>query len=107
MLKDRGNKKWTSLMLVEHQKKLREFKKNKNNKEKPDLEEHRLQKMNYILNKAINTGTKISIKYYKNQRYLTYKGKIDKINHNIIFLKNTTNNIYKLKIKNIIDITLI
>ncbi len=106
MLKDRGNKKWTSLMLVEHKRQLRKLQKKQNDRDKPKLEEHKLQEMNYLLEEAINNNQKISVKYYHNNDFSYYRGKIKEVNKNNILLKNNQNN-YKLKIGNIIDINIV
>ena len=106
MIKDRGNKKWTSLMLVDHKRKLKKLKQNQNNKEKPELEEHKLQELNYRLKKAIKENLEVSIKYYHKKDFLYYQGKIQQIQEKIIILKNDEN-IYKLKADNILDIKFI
>lgn len=43
MIRDRGNKKWVSLMLPEHVKMLRDMSVDMNRKSKPILDEHQIQ----------------------------------------------------------------
>lgn len=106
MIKDRGNKKWTSLMLVEHKRKLRKLKQSENDKEKPELDQQKLQEMNYLLEKAVNNDYKIKIKYFHNKDYHYYEGKIKSINDKKLVLKNTEN-IFRLKLNDIININII
>ncbi|MFW6007573.1 MAG: YolD-like family protein [Halanaerobiales bacterium] len=107
MLKDRGNKKWVSLMLVEHKRKLKRLKQKKGEKEKPDLEEHKLEEMNYILDKAIQQNLKIKITYYRNKNCHSFKGKIKKVGNNQLLINNEKGNNLTLNPKNIIDIEIL
>lgn len=106
MLKDRGSKKWTSLMLVEHKRKLKQLEKNKNNIEKPELSEDKLQELDYLLEKAIAKNLTVLMKYYKNQEYQNIQGKIKSVQNNTIHLKNQ-NTLYKLKPENVIEIKIL
>jgi hypothetical protein len=65
-IKDRGNIKWTSLMLVEHRKKLEELKNSEKNREKPDLDQQIYEVFNYKVKEAVEKNMKVKITYYKN-----------------------------------------
>ena len=73
MLKDRGNKKWTSLMLVEHRKKLKKIKDKKDNINETKKQDP--QEMNEIFQKAINENIKVKINLNKNRKII-YEGLI-------------------------------
>lgn len=76
MIRDRGRKKWTSLMLPEHVELLKELWDEENQREKPILEE---QMKEFIEKKILNsyvTQRCIGVKYYKNNQILSVQGKI-------------------------------
>jgi hypothetical protein len=99
--KDRGNKKWTSLFLVEHKKKLRELKLNENNREKPILDDQEKKAINYQLQQALQNDLELKIKYYENKRFKKVAGRIEKvdINQKIIHVKDK-----KIPIKNLLEV---
>jgi len=66
--KDRGNKKWNSLMLVEHQKRLKELKMQEANVEKPELDQQQLQEINFKIEEALNKHLTVRIKFYQNKQ---------------------------------------
>ena len=80
--KDRGNKKWTSLFLVEHKKRLRELKLNEDDREKPILDNQEKASINFKLQQAIENDLKVKIKHYDNKRFKTVNGKIKRVDIN-------------------------
>jgi hypothetical protein len=88
--KDRGNKKWTSLFLVEHKKRLRELKEHEKDREKPILDDQDKEVINYRLQQALQNNLAVEIKYYDNKRFKTAAGRIDKvdINQKYILINN-------------------
>jgi len=62
--KDRGNKKWNSLMLVEHQKRLKELKMKEADLKKPDLDLQQLEEFNFKIEEALNKNLTLKIKFY-------------------------------------------
>ena len=106
--KDRGNKKWNSLMLVEHQKKLKELKMKQDEVEKPELDSQRLQKINFKVQEALQRNLELKIKFYENKRIKIIKGKILKIKKYKmqIQIKSQDNQIKKLKFDQIIELNL-
>jgi hypothetical protein len=74
--KDRGNKKWNSLMLVEHQKKLKELKMRETEVEKPELDQQQLNEINFKIEEALNSNLTVRIKFYENKKVEIIKGKI-------------------------------
>jgi len=81
-LKDRGNKKWTAMMLIEHRKRLKELKEREKDREKPILDEQEKAAINFKLQKAIQKKLPVEIKYYDNKRIKTTTGVVKKVNLN-------------------------
>lgn len=109
-IKDRGNIKWTSLMLVEHRKKLENLKNSENNKKKPQLSEDELKRLNYIFQKAISENLIVEIKYYYQKNFHHCKGKIIKIKSfpaKIILNNDENENKIEILKNDIVDINLI
>lgn len=74
--KDRGNKKWNSLMLVEHQKRLKELKSKELEREKPILDQQQLEEINIKIRKALKNNLKVKITFYENKKIKKTKGRI-------------------------------
>jgi len=102
-LKDRGNKKWTAMMLIEHRKRLKELKESEKDKEKPILDDQEKAAINSKLQQALKNNLAVKIKYYDNKRFKTAAGRIDKvdINQRYIIISNK-----KIPIKNILELKL-
>ena len=77
--KDRGNKKWNSLMLVEHQKRLQKLKRREKDLEKPELDPQQIQEINSKIKMALDENLTLSLKFYENKRIKNLEGKILKI----------------------------
>ncbi|MFW6281901.1 MAG: YolD-like family protein [bacterium] len=100
--KDRGNKKWNSLFLAEHKKRLRELKLHEDDREKkPILDDQEKEVINYRLQQALQNDLELEIKYYENKRFKKVAGRIEKvdINQKLIHVKNT-----KIPIKNLLEV---
>lgn len=68
MLQDRGNKKWsTSLMLPEHVNLLKKALEEQNDIKKPQVDEHQLEEMNLIFQLALKNNSEVKIKYFSNR----------------------------------------
>ncbi len=78
-IKDRGNKKWTSLMLVEHKKRLKELKEKEGQLEKPELDEQLKEEINSKLKQALKDDLLVKLKYFKNKSFITEAGRISKV----------------------------
>ncbi|MFP4198669.1 MAG: YolD-like family protein [Halanaerobium sp.] len=106
--KDRGNKKWNSLMLVEHQKRLKELKMKEADLQKPELDQQQLAEFDFKIQEALNKNLTISIKFFENKRIKIIKGKILKIekNRKIIKIKQPNQELKSLKFKQLIEIKL-
>ncbi|MFW6034881.1 MAG: YolD-like family protein [Halothermotrichaceae bacterium] len=108
VIRDRGNIKWSSLMLTEHRDKLKEIMKNDSDIEKPVLDKQQLEMMNNILRKAVAEDKSVSVFYYDSKSICKYQGKImeiDKINKELkLVTKSDTKK--HLNIKNIVNLTI-
>ena len=103
--KDRGNKKWNSLMLVEHQKRLKELKMKEAEIEKPELDQQELKEINFKLKEALNRNLTVSIKFYEDKRIKNIKGKILKLENyeQQLKIEKLNQEIKKLKFSQIIE----
>lgn len=101
--KDRGNKKWTAMMLIEHREKLKELKESEQDRKKPNLDDQEKAAINSKLQQALQNSLTVEIKYYDNKRFKTAAGRIDKVNINqrYILISNK-----KIPFKNILELKL-
>ena len=106
-IKDRGNIKWTSLMLVEHRRKLEELKENESNKKRPELDEQIYEIFNYKIKEAIKQKIRVRITYYQDKDYKTVKSYLKKHDsyQKKLILKNDDPS--EIPFQDIIDISLL
>ncbi|WP_246942435.1 YolD-like family protein [Bacillus pinisoli] len=76
MIRDRGNIKWTAMMLPEHVKLLRDWAKEDEYETKPELDEQKLEQMNEVICEAMAYGAELSITYFNQTHHLTIRGTI-------------------------------
>ncbi|MFD1738752.1 YolD-like family protein [Bacillus salitolerans] len=74
MIRDRGNIKWTSMMLPEHVKLLRDWAKEDEYETKPELDEQQLEQMNAVICESMAYGTELAITYFEHTRHCTVRG---------------------------------
>ena len=100
-LKDRGNKKWTAMMLIEHRKRLKELKESEKDREKPILDEQEKAAINSKLQQALQNDLELKIKFYENKQFKLVNGRIEEvdINQKIIIVDNK-----KIAIKNLLEV---
>ena len=101
--KDRGNKKWTAMMLIEHRDRLKELKSHEDDKKKPILDDQEKEVINYRLQQALQNNLAVEIKYYENKSFKTVNGRIEKvdINQKFIIINNST-----IPLKNLLEVKL-
>ncbi|GAA0480664.1 YolD-like family protein [Salinibacillus aidingensis] len=80
MLKDRGNKKWTSLMLPEHVEELKKLWEDYEKEPMPVLDEQELEEMNQICVTACKQKQKVQVTVYQDGNRKTREGRITKLN---------------------------
>lgn len=61
MIKDRGSIKWTSMMLPEHVKQLRDWEREEEEKGRNDLDEQQLEEMNQQIYMAMEEANPVSV----------------------------------------------
>jgi hypothetical protein len=107
-LKDRGNKKWTAMMLIEHRKRLKELKESEKDREKPILDEQEKSAINSKLQQAVQMKLPVEIKYYEDKRFKTASGGIKKVNLNRkeIIISVEGGEQQKLSLNNLLDLRL-
>jgi len=101
--KDKGNKKWTSLMLTAHREKLRELKKREKNRKKTVLDDQEKAAINSKLQQALQNNLEVKIKYYEDKRYKTVIGVIETVDIN---RKELIIDERKIKFTNLLDVKL-
>lgn len=104
-IKDRGNIKWSSMMLPFHVDELIIYSQKDKKIQKPILDNQFLEEMNYIISEAFANKKKVIIIYYKDNNFINYTGLIDKIdcyNHKILL--NNDNQYNSLFLSNIVKI---
>ena len=109
MIRDRGTIKWTSMMLPEHVKMLREWKVEQTYENKRLVDEQLLDEMNFQLHQAIHEDRTVAITYYKNHHHFQVNGKISKINllENRIAVKENAEEYMELSLANVVDVKLL
>ncbi|ADQ15765.1 YolD-like family protein [Halanaerobium hydrogeniformans] len=109
--KDRGNKKWTSLMLVEHRKRLKELKENEEKAEKPELDEQEKADINYKLLRALKEKIQLEIIYCEDKILKKTRGYLEAINSKekyILLSKNKkSKKTEKILMKNLIELKIL
>ena len=106
--KDRGNKKWNSLMLVEHQNRLKELKMQESDVEKPELDQQQLQEINFKIKQALNKTLPVRIKFYEDKKIKNLEGEILKVEKYTkeIKIEQLNEDIKSLEFKQIIELEL-
>jgi hypothetical protein len=76
MIKDRGLKKWSAMVLTEHRQALKMLSMEQQYIEKPNLDDHQLAQINRVINEAMAHNRVVEVAYYKDHSYQTICGKI-------------------------------
>ena len=108
-IKDRGNKKWNSLLLVEHQKRLKKLKQKEEETDKPEVDPQLLEELGFKIKKALKNKLNVKIKYYSDNRQKVLEGKIKNINKYTkeLNIKSDNHKNKNINFKNILDIKLL
>lgn len=77
---DRGTKKWSAMMLTEHQEALTKLFHCNEHTMKPVLSEDQVEQIDFILRRAVSDDLPIAITYYSGNGLHSMKGKITSIN---------------------------
>lgn len=76
MIRDRGRIKWTSMMLPEHVKMLRDWAQEDEYEKERQLDEQQLEQLNETILEAMEYNRPLSITYYRQRKYELVIGKI-------------------------------
>ncbi len=108
-LKDRGNKKWTSLMLVEHKKRLKELKEKEKHLVKPELDDQIKEEINLKIKQALNNNLELKLTYFYDYSFVEFRGKIKKIDSIKKYIKIVDHNNLekKINLENVMDLVLL
>lgn len=101
--KDRGNKKWQPMMLIEHRKRLKKLKESEKDRKKPILDDQEKATINSKLQQAINNNLEIEIEYYEDKKFKEITGEIKKV---YINRKEIVINEKKIKFEDLLGIKL-
>ncbi|GHI01428.1 YolD-like family protein [Neobacillus kokaensis] len=108
MIRDRGRIKWTSMMLPEHVKLLRDWVKEDQYELQKEMDEQQFELMNDILAEAIEFNQDVTITHYRNRNYEIVIGKIhywDELEHKLHVVDHF-NELHRITIDTIADIRL-
>lgn len=76
MIRDRGRIKWTSMMLPEHVKLLRDWAQEDEYQKEKQLDEQQLERLNETILEAMEYNHPVSITHYRQRKYELVIGKI-------------------------------
>lgn len=76
MIRDRGRIKWTSMMLPEHVKLLRDWAREDEYEKEKQLDEQQLEQLNDTILEAMEYNRPVAITYYRQRKYELVVGKI-------------------------------
>jgi hypothetical protein len=107
MIRDRGNIKWTSMMLPEHVKLLRDWSEADSYQEKPELDEQQLEQFNETICLAMEEHAELVFTYYQDHFHHTCTGYvhyIDPIQHTLQIVDEQSGHRQKLSLEAIVDV---
>lgn len=110
ILKDRGIVKWqAAAFLPEHKQMLKEYEAEQNLKPRIELDIQKLEEMNKVVCEAMEYNRELCFFYFKNGEYCTVKGHIHYLEpiRKELRVMDKLNQLYILKIQDILDIELL
>ncbi|MBS4173373.1 YolD-like family protein [Bacillus sp. FJAT-49736] len=108
MIRDRGNKKWVSLMLPEHVKMLRDLAQENLYEQKKQLDEQQFELMDECVMEALETGNNVMVTHYYHHRHELLIGKIHRYNllDKELQVIDHFDEVHRILLENIADIRL-
>lgn len=109
MIRDRGKIKWTSMMLPEHVKLLRDWVKEDEDEKEKELDEQQLERMNETILEAMELNHSVAITHYRRQKYELLIGKIhywDSMASKLHIVDNFEE-LHRIGLSNIVDVRVI
>ncbi|MCA1063278.1 YolD-like family protein [Rossellomorea sp. AcN35-11] len=106
MIRDRGRIKWTSMMLPEHVKLLRDWAKEDTYEKRKELDEQELDRMNEVVAEAMEFGKWVSITHYVKHRHQLLIGTIHHVDslEGKLHVVDRFEEVYYISLSNITDI---
>lgn len=83
MIRDRGEKKWTSIMIPEHVKMLRDLWDEQKLVEKPILDEQAFEQIGIVIMDSLKHTIDIKLTYWKNGRFEEVIGVVGRVDMQI------------------------
>jgi len=108
MIRDRGRIKWTSMMLPEHVKVLRDWAKEDAYETKKEVDEQHLESMNETIFEAMEFSKMVTVTHYRKQNYELVIGHIhywDEMNQRI-HVVDRFEEVHRISISSIADVRL-
>ncbi len=103
---DRGNKKWSAMLLPEHRERLRQMAEDEHKVVRPRLDADQWEELNYKLQSALMEKRTITIMYVQNNTLVNTTGiilKHDPVTHTLYLQENTTFSI-RIKLSDIVNV---
>jgi YolD-like protein len=108
VIRDRGRIKWTSMMLPEHVKLLRDWVKEDSYEKRTEIDEQQLELMNEVLGEAMEFNQAVAITHYHSHNYEICIGNVhywDELAQKLRIV-DSFGDIHLIPVKNIADIRL-
>lgn len=108
-IKDRGTKKWTSIMYPEYVKGLRKLNEELNKEKRPILDEQKIWENEVKLQMALHNSLTVELKLYNDGHFVDVQGKIllmDSVNKSVR-LANDDLEYEQIKFNDIVDVTVL
>jgi hypothetical protein len=108
MIRDRGKMKWTSMMLPEHVKLLRDWAKEDAYEKVREIDEQYLEVMNETISEAMEFGSSMTITHYQHKKYELVIGHIhywDEINGKL-HIVDRFGEVHRIPLSSIADVRL-
>lgn len=80
-IRDRGNIKWTALMLPEHVAMVKKVYADQNKVAKPTLDEQEIEEIERVINGGMSDNLQLVFTYWKNGYFKTLIGRVYRIDH--------------------------
>lgn len=105
-INDRGNIKWTAMMMPEHQM-LKDYWDSTERKQKPVLDVQEIQQINMKLQLAIHNDLTVEIKYFDNHDYQRVRGKLSKVDALNKSIELSNDGYYNISLEDILDVVIV
>ena len=108
MIRDRGRIKWTSMMLPEHVKLLRDWVQEDRYEQRKQLDEQQLETMNVTISDAMELDRFVTITHYQGKNYELVIGKIHywDVLEQKLHIVDRFEEVHKINLSNIFDVRL-